>query len=290
MLWQMEYGARTSDLKHWNTYHYYHFLRLSDSYFKRTDMVESIMERLWSIMDNLAKKVDFRIVANVTNYVQTGAVDTLCGIGHPSCVNASTLLWNEGSSVWQKGYEEFNQWVKNRSSLAGVVVMGMLLRFGSPEEQGTILSWIRETDNKKVALEVIAYCSNVSLIEMFVRENYMNITEIQPPKGLVSIAYHKAAFRVAMSMPEAVRRNNGYILGLYICFPSLVIDSEEELNMYMAKLPSLNCTKSVVDPVLNEVRVALANVKKGTPGLLRWLNGELPPAVPGASASTETLK
>ncbi|KAM7282178.1 hypothetical protein ISCGN_002328 [Ixodes scapularis] len=66
MLWKMEYGARTSDLKHWNSYHYYNFLHLSDSYFKRTDMVESIMERLWPIMDNLAKKVDFRIVANFT--------------------------------------------------------------------------------------------------------------------------------------------------------------------------------------------------------------------------------
>ncbi|EEC03984.1 hypothetical protein IscW_ISCW002012 [Ixodes scapularis] len=290
MLWKMEYGARTSDLKHWNSYHYYNFLHLSDSYFKRTDMVESIMERLWPIMDNLAKKVDFRIVANFTNYVLTGAVKTLCGIGHPSCVKASTLLWNEGSSVWQEGYEEFNQWVKNRSSLEGVVVVGMLLRFGSPEEQGTISSWIRKTDNKKVALEVLAYCSNVSFIEMFARENYMSLAEIQPPKGMVSTAFHKAAFRVAISMPEAVRRIDGYIMGLYICIPSRVIDSEEELNMYIAKLSSLNCSESVVDQGLDQVRVSLANVKRGTPGLLRWLNGELPPAVPGTSASMETLK
>ncbi|XP_042150075.1 uncharacterized protein LOC121838084 [Ixodes scapularis] len=211
LLWRMEYGARASDnWKHWNAYHSSLFELFLNSYFKRSDMVESIMERLLSIMDNVAKKMDFTPVANDVTYAQINTVGVLCGIGHPICVNASRLLWNEGSSLWQKGYKEFNRWVKNRSSIPGKVVMGMLLRFGSPEEQGTILSWIRETENKKVAQEVIAQCTNVSLIEMFARENFMNVTDwIQLPEALVSTAYRRAAFRVAMSVPEAVRRNKG---------------------------------------------------------------------------------
>ncbi|KAM7302845.1 uncharacterized protein ISCGN_018353 [Ixodes scapularis] len=382
MLWQMEYGARTSDVKHWHAYHSDLFSLLLDTYFKRSDMAEQIMERLLSVMDNVAKKMDFKPVANDVTYAQVNTANILCGIGHPSCVNASTLLWNEGSSVWKKGYEEFNQWVENRFTLAGKDVMGMLLRFGSPEEQGTILSWVRETENKKVALEVIAHSTDVSLIEMFARENFMSVTDsirlpgplvsiayrkaafrvvmsmpeavrrnkwwvenrftlagkdvmgmllrfgspeeqgtilswvretenkkvaleviahstdvsliemfarenfmsvtdsIRLPGPLVSIAYRKAAFRVVMSMPEAVRRNKWKIFGFDFCSPSEVIYSQEDLNLYIAKLPSLNCDEGSVDEGLTDVRVILANLKRGRPGLLRWLKGELPPAVP----------
>ncbi|XP_029833053.3 uncharacterized protein LOC8040774 [Ixodes scapularis] len=248
-------------------------------YLQRFNLTKSIMERVSTIMDDAASVTSYSRNAEADGRWQSRAVvKVLCSVDHPSCVNASLDHWHRGGSDWKAGLRHFRTGLGEKSFLSETEVAGMALRHGSPEDKERVAALLRQESSPSLALDVAGYSTNESLVDEIVRLHY-NALSTEEYDHMVTGNLRKAVLRVTLSFTaEELQRLPLEVMESGPCSFSKLIDNEEELKRYTAKLRGFHCPWTKVSQEMRETKETLAKLRRDAAGVHRWVQGQLPPA------------